>query len=229
MAPATNHAEHIDLEDFFDNGAVGLHIVGADGTILRANNAEMALLGFEQHEYVGRSIVDFHADALVIQDILQRLGRGEKIERSPARLRAKDGSHRHVQITSSAKFCDNSLVHTRCFTVDVTNSVHAEERTRDWYHQLLDALPAPVYTTDQAGKITYYNEAAVELAGRRPVLGQDEWCVSWRLYQPDGTPLPHEDCPMAIALKEQRPIRGWRRYLSDPMGRALRSSHIRLP
>ena len=218
MAPATNQAEHIDLEDFFDNGAVGLHIVGADGTILRANNAEMALLGFEQHEYVGRSIVDFHADALVIKDILERLRRGEKIERYPARLRAKDGSLRHVQITSSAKFCDNGLVHTRCFTVDVTNSVRAEQRAHDWYHQLLDALPAAVYTTDTAGKITYCNEAAVELAGRRPVLGKDEWCVSWRLYQPDGTPLPHEACPMAIALKEQRPIRGAEAILERPDG-----------
>ena len=43
-----------DLEDFFENGAVGLHIVDGDGTILRANKAELALLGYSAEEYVGR-------------------------------------------------------------------------------------------------------------------------------------------------------------------------------
>jgi len=73
---------------------------------------------------------------------------------------------------------------------------------------LLEALPAAVYMTDAAGRITFYNEAAVELAGHRPELGRDLWCVSWRLRRPDGTPLPHDECPMAIALQEDRPVRG---------------------
>lgn len=75
-------------------------------------------------------------------------------------------------------------------------------------HQVLDALPAAIYTTDAEGRITYFNQAAVELSGRRPELGTDAWCVSWRLYRPDGTPLPHDQCPMAVALREGRPVRG---------------------
>ena len=207
-----------DFEDFFENGAVGLHIVGADGIVLRANKAELNLLGYEEEEYVGRHITEFHVDQPVIDDILCRLSRGEKIERYPARLRAKDGSFKHVQITSSAKITDQGFLHTRCFTVDVTDAMRAEERTRDWHRQLLDALPAAVYTTDKAGTITYYNQAAADLAGRRPVVGLDQWCVSWRLYRSDGTPLPHEECPMAIALKEQRPIRGAEAILARPDG-----------
>jgi PAS domain-containing protein len=74
--------------------------------------------------------------------------------------------------------------------------------------ELLDALPAAIYTTDAAGRVTYCNGAAADLAGRKPRLGYDEWCVTWRLYQPDGTPLPVADCPMAVALKEDRPVRG---------------------
>src|SRR5437660_935314 len=79
-----------------------------------------------------------------------------------------------------------------------------------WRHfrQLIEALPAAVYTTDAAGRITFYNEAAAELSGHRPELGRDLWCVSWRLRRPDGTPLPHDECPMAIALREDRPVRG---------------------
>jgi PAS domain S-box-containing protein len=75
-------------------------------------------------------------------------------------------------------------------------------------HELLQALPTAVYTTDAAGSITFYNEAAARLWGHRPKLGSDEWCGSWRLFWPDGTPLPHDQCPMATALKEQRPISG---------------------
>jgi PAS domain S-box-containing protein len=74
--------------------------------------------------------------------------------------------------------------------------------------ELTDTLPVAVYTTDAAGRITHFNEAAASLWGRRPVLGEDKWCGSWQLYQADGTPLPHDQCPMAVALKEGRPVRG---------------------
>jgi PAS domain S-box-containing protein len=83
---------------------------------------------------------------------------------------------------------------------------------------LLDALPAAVYTTDAAGRITFYNEAAVELWGCRPELGKSEWCGSWKLFWPDGRPLPHETCPMAVALKEDRAVRGAEAIAERPDG-----------
>src|SRR5207249_5194858 len=86
------------LSDFFENAAVGLHWVGPDGTILRANRAELEMLGYSREEYVGRPIADFHADEDVICDILKRLRAGEKLEEYPARLRCKDGSIRDVLI-----------------------------------------------------------------------------------------------------------------------------------
>jgi PAS domain S-box-containing protein len=84
--------------------------------------------------------------------------------------------------------------------------------------ELLDALPAAIYTTDAAGRVTYYNAAAVQLAGRKPELGSDEWCVTWRLYWPDGTPLPHDKCPMAVALRTGRPVRGVEAVAERPDG-----------
>jgi PAS domain S-box-containing protein len=84
--------------------------------------------------------------------------------------------------------------------------------------QVLDALPAAIYTTDREGRITYFNPAAVELAGRAPTLGSDEWCVTRRLCMPDGTPMPHDECPMAVALKEDRAIRGVEVILERPDG-----------
>jgi PAS domain S-box-containing protein len=110
------HRKSRDLEDFFENGAVGLHIVSGEGIILRANKAELEMLGYSKDEYVGRHIAEFHADAAVIGDILQRLSCGHKLERYPARLRAKDGSIKHVLITSNCRFDGERVVNTRCFT-----------------------------------------------------------------------------------------------------------------
>ncbi|WP_447769636.1 PAS domain-containing sensor histidine kinase [Pseudomonas kilonensis] len=336
-----------DLEDFFENSAVGLHIVSGEGIILRANKAELALLGYPADEYIGRHITEFHVDEPVIGDILTKLGSGDCLQSYPARLRAKDGSIKHVTITSNGRFEDGKLFNTRCFTLD-RSCVHAAEAARqesddrlsatyeavtigisevdmdgrllrvndalcnmlgrsreellsmtflDYTHpdcipqdaglyarqvageldnyvlrkralkpdgevvyldihsssvrdasgtfrygvrvlqdvtlarrmenqireserhmrNLLEALPAAVYTTDADGRITFYNRAAVELSGRMPQLG-DMWCVTWKLFNTDGTALPHDQCPMAVALKENRPIRGVEAVAERPDG-----------
>ena len=82
---------------------------------------------------------------------------------------------------------------------------------------LLEALPLAIYITDAEGRITYYNTAAADLWGHRPELGS-RWCGSWRLYWPDGRPLPHDQCPMAITLKEGRPIRDVEAVAERPDG-----------
>jgi PAS domain S-box-containing protein len=76
------------------------------------------------------------------------------------------------------------------------------------FRELLDALPAAVYTTDADGRITFFNQAAAELWGHRPELGRSEWCGSWRLRWADGTPMRHDECPMAVTLREGRSVTG---------------------
>jgi PAS domain S-box-containing protein len=77
----------------------------------------------------------------------------------------------------------------------------------DGYRAELDKIRVPIYTADAEGRITYWNQACVDFAGREPQLGQDRWCVTWRLFTLDGDPLPHDRCPMAEAIKSQRSIR----------------------
>jgi PAS domain S-box-containing protein len=83
---------------------------------------------------------------------------------------------------------------------------------------ILEALPEAIYITDARGRITFYNSAAVEMWGVRPEIGKSEFCGSWKLYWPDGRPLPHDQCPMATALKDKRANRGMEAVAERPDG-----------
>jgi PAS domain S-box-containing protein len=82
----------------------------------------------------------------------------------------------------------------------------------------LELLPVAVYTTDADGRITFFNEAAAALWGQRPELGNAQWCGSWRLYWADGRPMAHDECPMAVTLREGRPVRGIEAIAERPDG-----------
>jgi PAS domain S-box-containing protein len=125
-----------------------------------------------------------------------------------------------VNIEAIRDHTGNIIGAVNCFH-DITERKRSEAAAREKEQQsrmLLDVLPAAIYMTDVDGKVTYYNKAAVELAGREPVLGSDEWCVTWKLYEPDGSSMPHAKCPMAAALKENRPIRGLEAVAERPDG-----------
>jgi PAS domain S-box-containing protein len=83
---------------------------------------------------------------------------------------------------------------------------------------VLEELPAAIYVTDNDGRIIYFNRACVDFSGRTPVLGEDRWCVTWKLYATDGTPLPHAECPMAVAIREKRAVRGVEAIAERPDG-----------
>jgi PAS domain S-box-containing protein len=117
-----------DLRDFLDNASLALHAVGPDGVILWANQAELDLLGYTADEYIGRHVHEFHADEPVIADILRRLKNRETLRNYEARLRRKDGSIRHVLISSNVRWRGQEFLHTRCFTRDITDRKRYEQR-----------------------------------------------------------------------------------------------------
>ncbi len=212
------------LRDFVETASMALHWVGPDGIILWANQAELDLLGYTREEYIGHHIAEFHADETVISDILARLSCGESLQEHEARLRCKDGSNRDVLINSSGLFEDGKFVHTRCFTHDITERKRVEAQLREnerRFREMIDALPAAIYTTDAEGRLIHFNPAAVKLSGRMPDLGTDRWCVSWKMFRPDGTPLPHDKCPMAVALKEGRDTCGEELIAERPDGKRI--------
>jgi PAS domain S-box-containing protein len=160
-----------DLEDFFENGAVALHWVASDGSILRVNQAELDLLGYTREEYVGRHIAEFHADPPVIADILARLTRGEKLDKYEARLKAKDGTIRHVLISSNVNFRNGQFINTRCFTLDVTDLKKAEIALRESERRLRvthDRAFAGIAEVDLNGRFLRANARFHELTGYPP-------------------------------------------------------------
>jgi PAS domain S-box-containing protein len=113
---ALHHAED-EFDDIFEDSAAGLTLISPNGTILRADRAELQMLGHTADEYVGKNISDFHLDRAAIENVISRLRLGEQPIEYPARLRAKDGSIRDVRITFSVRRRNGKLVNARCFTV----------------------------------------------------------------------------------------------------------------
>ncbi len=107
-------------------------------------------------------------------------------------------------------------------------SISKAARRAGEFHQLLDALPAGAYTCDADGLITYFNEHAVALWGRTPALNDssDRFCGSFKLFAKDGTPIAHDQCWMALALKERKEYNGQEIIVERPDGaRATTLAH----
>lgn len=96
--------------------------------------------------------------------------------------------------------------------------VSAIPRIDDRIQPVIDAVAAPIYLTDTNGVVTHFNKACVDFAGRLPEPGRDRWCVTWKLYTLEGQRLPHESCPMAVAVIHQRPVRGVSAVAERPDG-----------
>jgi PAS domain S-box-containing protein len=193
-----------ELDDFFENPTIGMHWVGPDGLILRANRAELEMLGYDHDEYVGRHVAEFHADSEAIRDMLDRLKAGEHLHEHPARLRCKDGSIKDVLIDSSALFRDGRFVHTRCFTRDVTEQRRSTAAFRE-AHRLLQAVFNQQFQfmaiLAPDGTVRDANETCFRLTGvrREEVLGRPIWAAPWW----NGLPVMQERWREYVALAAQ--------------------------
>ena len=85
-------------------------------------------------------------------------------------------------------------------------ALHALSTDSNW-RSVVDELPVPIYVTDAEGAVTFCNSACIEFSGHEPQLGKDRWCSALSIYTPTGELMPHDQCPMARALREKRIVR----------------------
>jgi PAS domain S-box-containing protein len=196
-----------------------------DAVITSWNQGAERLFGYTAAEAVGQPVTMLIPPDQLTEEpaILARIRAGERVEHFETVRRHKSGRLIDISLTISPIRDENvdAIVGASKIARDISDQKAAQRRLQEnemRLQELLSAIPAAIYTTDAKGKITYFNEAAVEFAGRRPEIGSDEWCVSWKLFWPDGRPLPLEQCPMALCLKEGRPIRGVEAVAERPDG-----------
>lgn len=106
--------------------------------------------------------------------------------------------------------------------VDSRAKVDASKIGSDaWMSALLRLMPVAVYTCDNEGRLTFFNDRAVECWRRKLGDIHDRWCGSFRMWLPDGSLLKHENCPMVDAARDGRAIRNAEIVLEQPSGDRL--------
>ena len=198
-----------------------------DGTITFASDRWYAYTGLtpEQNRHHWQQLV-LHPDDYkrCVQQWATALRDGSEYE-IEVRNRRWDGEYRWWMTRATPiRDGEGRILEWFGSCTDIDAQKQAETRLREseeLFRRLVFAIPAAVYTTDCQGRVTLFNDQAAELWGRRPELGKDLWCGSLRMFRPDGTPLAHDECPMAITLREDRAVRGHEILLERPDGKRI--------
>ena len=211
------------------NMAEGLYTLDERGLLTSVNPAAEAMLGWTAAELLGKKMHDVthykHPDGSPFPASecpgLRVLQEGARLREHEDVFIRKDGSFMPVVFSASPLRRNGKVTGVVVGFRDDSESRRARSALRESELRLramIDALPAAIYTTDADGLLTHFNPAAVEFSGRVPALGSDHWCVTWKLFAADGSPLPHEECPMAIALREGRVVDGLEVIAERPDG-----------
>jgi PAS domain S-box-containing protein len=213
------------LRALFDSSALGVAVLDLNARFLEVNEAFCIIIGYSQSELkdldcaklvytddrermrlqirrlIGGEIPSFVID----QRYLSKIGRTVWVQNSVSLMRDHAGNPLSVVV-----LCQEFTEHKRLLA-QLRESEHR-------FREMIDALPVAIYTTDGDGRLTHFNPAAVEFSGNVPELGTTKWCVSWKLYYADGRPMPHDRCPMAIALREGKAPDGVEAIAERPDG-----------
>ena len=189
-----------------------------------ANKSLLSMWGRTWAEAIGKNCLElgyepWHAE-MHDREIDQVIATKQSI-RGEVPFTGTAGTHIYDYIFAPILDNDGNVEAIAGTTRDVTDRKSAEEKlvaSEHWMRHLIEAIPAAIYTTDAEGRITMFNNAAKSFSGREPVVGEDTWCVSWKRYAPDGSPLTAEQLPTAQAIKQEKPVHGCEAIAERPDG-----------
>lgn len=191
-----------------------------NGMITSWNRGAQHLFGYTASEMIGQPVQRLIPEDRLNEEprILERLRRGERIDHYETVRKRKDGTLIEISLSvSPIKDRDGRIVGASKIARAMSELKQGERNLAN----LVEALPAAVYTTDAEGHITRYNQAAADLWGCRPPIGGARWSGSWRQYWADGRIMPPEECPLAQSLALNRPVRGLETIIERPDGTRL--------
>lgn len=210
---------------------VGIYTCDLSGKITFYNEAAVALWGYRPD--TNNNSLKFCAcykvwmmDGTYVHPhetpMAMALKTGQPFRNVEAMVERPDGTSFYASVNIDPLYDENHHI-TGAINVfqDITAIKKAEIVQKDSearYRELIQTLDTPLYTTDVEGRMTLYNQAAVNLWGREPEIGKDLWCGSYKIFRPDGSSLPLDTCPMAVCLKTQQAVTGEEIVVMRPDG-----------
>jgi len=201
---------YVDLFDFAPVGYVSFDRVGR---IEEINVAAARLLGDSRDRLIGKPFAPYviEEDSALFLNHLLRCRSSESRVETELHLKKRNGGIILAHLASSpmtSSMRDGALLYQTAI-IDLTERKRAEEAIRQSekrYRALFDWVPVAVYTCDAKGLIQEYNQHAVELWGREPKRNDpsEKFCGSFKIFYPDGRPMPHHKCPMARSLRGEK-------------------------
>jgi PAS domain S-box-containing protein len=218
-APVFKHPK-TDLEaaiqryvDLFDFAPIGYVSFDRIGHIEEINVAAARILGDSRDRLIGRPFAHYiikEDSALFLNHLLRCRSSDRRVE-TELHLKKRNGEIILAHLASSpmtSSMRDGALLYQTAI-IDLNERMRADEAIRQSekrYRTLFDLVPVAVYTCDAEGLIQEYNQHAVELWGREPKRNDpsEKFCGSFKIFYPDGRPMPHHKCPMARALRGEK-------------------------
>jgi PAS domain S-box-containing protein len=187
--------------DLYDFAPVGYYTLTANGTIQLVNLTGASLVGTERSRLLGRRfgllVSPEHRPGF--NDFLNQVFAGQGRQSGDFELSGQGLQPKTVNIEArrlpGGLECQAAMVDVSQRLRDAAAVRTSEER----YRTLFELSPVAVYSIDASGRIQKYNRHARELWGREPKVGDtdERFCGSFKMFRPDGSFMPHDQCPMS--------------------------------
>jgi PAS domain S-box-containing protein len=199
-------------------------VIEPDTTVRLWNRAAERMFQWTESEVLGKPI-PFNPKGKLPEclEVREAAVRGEESEIETQRMR-RDGSLVDVKLRAAPMRDEQGgIAGVLLLIEDITDGkrVEAERHATELrLRSVLDALPAAAYLCDTDGLITYFNHAAVKVWGREPKLNDpvDRFCGSFKLLSANGERIRHDQCWMAVALQQDKPIENEEIIVEHPDG-----------